>query len=226
MIFSTILILLGLVAAAPIAWRYGRRGLGFALGAVAVLPALTLARQVPIPVLVGLVLVGGVVWAHRMSRTSATVTRWGARIRRKVGVASTLDILRFGSALAMRRKAGTVRPSLWAGNRRQRARQLAGVGLPAAEVGVQLCRVGVLRVWSSIEDVVLAFGGPRTGKTQWLAGRVLDAPGAVLVTSTRTDLHDQTRAMRARRGPVFVFNAVGLAGLESTITFDPLTGCA
>ena len=91
---------------------------------------------------------------------------------------------------------------------------------------MQLCRVGFLRVWSSVEDVVLAFGGPRTGKTQWLAGRIIDAPGAVLVTSTRTDLLDQTRALRVRRGPVFVFNAVGLAGLDSTITFDPLTGCA
>ena len=226
MIFSTILILVALVAAAPIAWRYGRRGLGFALGAVAVLPALTLARQVPISVLIAVGLVGGAFWAHRMSRTSATVTRWGARIRRKVGVASTLDIIRVGSALAMRRKTGTVRPSLRAGNRRERLRQLAGVGLPAAEVAVQLCRVGFLRVWSSIEDVVLAFGGPRTGKTQWLAGRIIDAIGAVLVTSTRTDLLDQTRALRARKGPVFVFNAVGLAGRESTITFDPLTGCS
>src|SRR3712207_7495966 len=52
------------------------------------------------------------------------------------------------------------------------------------------CRVGLLSVWSSIEDVTLVFGGPRTGKSQWLAGRVLDAPGAVLVTSTRTDLYE------------------------------------
>jgi type IV secretion system protein VirD4 len=69
------------------------------------------------------------------------------------------------------------------------------------------------------------FGGPRTGKTQYLAGRVLDAPGAVLVTSTRTDLHELCAPLRQKRGPVFVFNAVGLANLPSTITFDPLTGC-
>jgi type IV secretory pathway TraG/TraD family ATPase VirD4 len=69
------------------------------------------------------------------------------------------------------------------------------------------------------------FGGPRTGKTGYLAGRVIDAPGAVLVTSTRADLHELTATLRARRGPVFVFNAVGLADLPSTITFDPLTGC-
>ena len=91
---------------------------------------------------------------------------------------------------------------------------------------MQLCRVGLLRVWISVEDVLVVFGGPRTGKTQYLAGRIIDAPGAVLVTSTRTDLYDTTAPLRRERGPVYVFNAVGLAGLPSTITFDPLTGCA
>jgi type IV secretory pathway TraG/TraD family ATPase VirD4 len=34
-----------------------------------------------------------------------------------------------------------------------------------------------------------------------------------------------TVALRANRGPVYVFNAVGLGEHPSTITFDPLTGC-
>ncbi|WP_308259562.1 type IV secretory system conjugative DNA transfer family protein [Pseudonocardia sp. H11422] len=80
-------------------------------------------------------------------------------------------------------------------------------------------------VWSLIEDVIVVFGGPRVGKTQWLAGRVIDAPGAVLVTSTRTDLLDQVGPLRAKKGPVYVFNPVGLGLRKSTITFDPLTGC-
>ena len=130
--------------------------------------------------------------------------------------ASTLDIARLGSWAAMRRQATVVRPSLADLSRRERLR------LATTEVAVPLCRVGALRVWSSIEDVLCVFGGPRTGKTGYLAGRVIDAPGAVLVTSTRTDLHELTAALRSRRGPVFVFNAVGLGGLPSTITFDPL----
>jgi type IV secretory pathway TraG/TraD family ATPase VirD4 len=184
------------------------------------LPAVTLAKQVTWP-LVGLVLglVGLVVW-HRWARTSATVTRWGARSRRKAGVASSVDIARFASAGAMRRKRLTVRPSLSGLSRWQRLR------MRTVEVAVPLCRVGLQRVWTSIEDVILVFGGPRTGKSGWLAGRIIDAPGAVLVTSTRTDLHQVTSVLRARRGPVFVFNAVGLGELASTITFDPLTGCA
>ena len=124
----------------------------------------------------------------------------------------------------MRRKTATVRPSLATATRRARWWQL--LALPTCEVGLQLCRVGLLRVWISSEDVLVVFGGPRTGKTQYLAGRIVDAPGAVLVTSTRTDLYEVTAPLRGKRGPVFVFNATGLAGIPSTITFDPLTGCA
>ncbi len=120
----------------------------------------------------------------------------------------------------MRKRAGTVRPSLAELGRWARWR------LPVVDVALELCRSGWLTVWSPIEDVVMIFGGPRTGKTGWLAGRIIDAPGAVLVTSTRTDLYELCAPLRAAKGPVYVFNAVGLAGLASTITFDPLTGCA
>ena len=71
-----------------------------------------LAERLPLWLLAALVLLAvGVAW-HRFSRTSATVTRWGARTRRKSGVASTWDVARVGSGVAMRRKAATVRPSL------------------------------------------------------------------------------------------------------------------
>jgi type IV secretory pathway TraG/TraD family ATPase VirD4 len=99
-------------------------------------------------------------------------------------------------------------------------------GVRVAEVAVRLCRTGLVSVWSSIEDVVVTVGGPRVGKTGWLAGQIIDAPGAVLVTSTRLDLHELCTPYRQRQGPVLVFNAVGLGEKPSTITFDPLTGCA
>src|SRR5689334_22460317 len=71
-----------------------------------------LLERVPLWLGIGLALFAvGVAW-HRFTRTSATVTRWGARTRRKSGVASTFDIVRVGSGVAMRRKAATVRPSL------------------------------------------------------------------------------------------------------------------
>jgi len=216
---APLIVLTVLILAAAVAWRRGARGTAVMFGVVALLPTVTLWGLLPWPAVfaAGVVLVG-VLW-HRWFRSSAMVTRWSARSRRKAGVASTLDVARFASAVVLRRRAATVRPSLAGLSRWQRWR------LPVVEVAVLLCRTGFVRVWSSIEDVTLIFGGPRTGKTGWLAGRVLDAPGALLVTSTRTDLHDLCAPLRARRGPVFVFNAVGLGGLVSTITFDPLTGC-
>ncbi len=220
---ATVLLGVVLVAAAVIAWKRGARAVALGCTAAAVLPALSLVRTSD-PLLLGVVVavLAGIGWQRR-ARTAATVTRWGATARRKSGVASGTDIARARGAVAMRRKAPTVRPSLRTARRWSRWVQLCR--LPVIEVAVELCRVGRSRVWAAVEDVVLVFGGPRVGKTQWLAGRVLDAPGAVVVTSTRTDLLDQVGPLRAQVGPVWVFNPVGLGDRASTVTFDPLTGC-
>jgi type IV secretory pathway TraG/TraD family ATPase VirD4 len=206
--------------AAVLLWQRGSRAYALVAALLAAFPGWALLRQMPwwAYALAGL-LAAAVVWNY-LSRSAAVVTRWSGRTRRKAGVASTWDIVRHASAHAMRRRAGTVRPSLADLGRWARLR------LPVVEVALELCRVGWVTVWSPIEDVVMIFGGPRTGKTGWLAGRIIDAPGAILVTSTRTDLYGLCAPLRSRRGPVYVFNAVGLGGLESTITFDPLTGCA
>ncbi len=212
-----------LAVVTAVAWRRGAHSIAFGSGAVAVLPGTTLVTTAHPLALAGLGLaLAGFGW-HRYGRTMATVTRWGATTRRKAGVASSLDIARVGSTVAMRRQAAMVRPSLRQPNRRARWAQL--LRLPAVEVAVELCWVGTQRVWASIQDVVVVFGGPRTGKTQWLAGRIIDAAGAVLVTSTRLDLLQQTGPLRATKGPVYVFNPVGLGLQKSTITFDPLVGC-
>ncbi|MQA12831.1 MAG: TraM recognition domain-containing protein [Pseudonocardiaceae bacterium] len=178
-------------------------------------------RYWPWPMLLGgLVLLGvfALVW-HRRSGSSGLVGRWSRRSRRNQGVASVWAILRVGSRWAMRRKKAVLRPSLrdepwW--------RRLL---VATRELATPLAQVGLLRVWSPIEDVTLRIGGPRTGKTGELAGRILDAPGAVIATSTRTDLVELTGPCRELRGPVRVFNPSGLGGLASTVTFDPLSGC-
>ena len=147
------------------------------------------------------------------------VNRWSARSRRNHGVASRWQILRVASGFAVRRKAMILRPSL------------RGVGwwqrklVSTRELATPIARVGWLRVWSPVEDVTLRIGGPRTGKTGELACRILDAPGAVIATSTRTDLIDLTGPVRSLEGPLHVFNPSGVGGLDSTITFDPLSGC-
>ena len=191
-------LLVVLVITAAVLWRRGSRAYALVAGLLAVFPGLTLLRQLPWWAYLLAALVAAAVGWHHLSRSAALVTRWSGRSSRKAGVASTLDILRHASARAMRKRAATVRPSLAELGRWARWR------LPVVDVAIELCRSGWVRVWSSVEDVVMVFGGPRSGKTGWLAGRVLDSPGAVLVTSTRTDLYelcarvDLALAFRAR----------------------------
>ncbi|MPZ67346.1 MAG: TraM recognition domain-containing protein [Pseudonocardiaceae bacterium] len=166
-----------------------------------------------------LLLGSAVVGWNRYIASSGLVGRWSRRSRRNQGVASAWAILRVASRWAVRRKAAVLRPSL--GDAHWWCRLL----MPTRELATPLARVGLLRVWSPIEDVTLRIGGPRVGKTGELACRILDAPGAVIATSTRTDLISLTRACRERLGPVGVFNPSGVGDLESTITFDPLSGC-
>jgi type IV secretion system protein VirD4 len=170
--------------------------------------------------LTGVLLLAGVglVWRNQRGGSAGLVNRWARRGRRNHGLASPWAILRVSSGLAMRRKASVLRPSL----RRLGWRRWF---ISAREVATPVARVGLLRVWSPVEDVTLRIGGPRTGKTGELCGRILDAPGAVIATSTRTDLIEITGPCRSRRGPVHVFNPSGVGGLASTITFDPLSGC-
>jgi len=216
---STPLLLLGLVAAAVLAWARRARGIALGLGLLALLPALTILRALPWPLLLVPALGLLMVVRYRWSRSASVVSRWGARSRRKSGVASSLDIVRFGGSAAMLRRAPMVRPSLEARSRWEL------MTLPVSEVAVRLCRSGGQWVWSSNEDVVLTVGGPRSGKSGWLAGQIIDAPGAVLATSTRLDLLELCTPYRERKGPVLVFNPAGLGEVASTVTFDPLTGC-
>ncbi|PRX47740.1 TraM-binding TraD/TraG-like protein [Prauserella shujinwangii] len=169
----------------------------------------------------GGLLLGGVVLAvsRRRTGTVGTVNRWSRRSKRNDGVASAWTILRVASGWAIRTKAGVLRPSLRSVSWWRRWT------VPLRELATPLARVGLFRVWSPVEDVTLRIGGPRTGKTGELAGRILDAPGAVIATSTRTDLVELTGPCRGRLGPVGVFNPSGLGGLESSVTFDPLAGC-
>lgn len=110
--------------------------------------------------------------------SAARVGRLKERSRRNEGLASGWSVLRRASGFALRLRAGVLRPSL-------RGRWW----VRAIWVGTPLARVGrLLRVWSPCEDVTLRVGGPRMGKSGELACRILDAPGAVIATSTRTDL--------------------------------------
>jgi type IV secretory pathway TraG/TraD family ATPase VirD4 len=160
-------------------------------------------------------LIGLTVLTTRRSDSAPTAFR----NRRADGQATSAVIRKVASRRAMRRQMTVLRPSLAKLSRWERR------WVPVTEYATALARVRGKLIWSSIEDVTLRVGGPRTGKTGELACRILDAPGAVIVTSTRDDLVKIAGRLRADRGPVRIFNPGGHAGLESTFTFDPLTGC-
>lgn len=80
---------------------------------------------------------------------------------------------------------------------------------------------------ASVEDSIVILGPPRSGKGYHLVvPMVLDAPGAVLTTSTRPDNLTVTLQARARRGPVAVFDPQRLApGVSSATRWSPIRGC-
>jgi type IV secretory pathway TraG/TraD family ATPase VirD4 len=210
-------------------WRAGKTGpalvftggTGLVLAAIAreIAAWLGTGPAVVLAVMAGLLLLAAIA-VHQLLHHRHRARRWGRAVRRKDGMASTLDVLRFGSSWAMRRQATRVRPSLAEVSRAERMR------LPVTEFALPLCHIGLQRVYASNEDTVLAVGIPRYGKTAWVTGQVLDAPGAVVVTSTKPDIYEATRALRAEKdAPVWVMNPTGVGGIASTAGFNPLTGC-
>ena len=76
-----------------------------------------------------------------------------------------------------------------------------------------------------LDEHAVIFSPPRGGKTGWLARGILHYPGPVLSTTTKHDVFQLTSGIRARRGPVHVFNPQGIGGVPSTFRWNPLEGC-
>jgi type IV secretion system protein VirD4 len=76
-----------------------------------------------------------------------------------------------------------------------------------------------------LEEHVLVMAPPRTFKTAFLADVILRYPGPVIATTTKADVHGLTAAVRARRGPVHVFNPQHIGGAPSTFRWSPVDGC-
>ena len=79
-------------------------------------------------------------------------------------------------------------------------------------------------LFGSWEDMHIDIWGPRTGKTTSRAiPAILEAPGAVLVTSNKRDVVDATRDVRQAAGEVWVFDPQAIAGEPSTWWWNPLS---
>lgn len=100
------------------------------------------------------------------------------------------------------------------------------LGVKAQVPGVFIGRSvkGRQPLFGSFEDMHVDIWGPRTGKTTRRAiPAILDAPGAVLVTSNKRDIVDATRGPRQARGQVWVFDPQQVAQEPPAWWWDPLS---
>ncbi|HUY43086.1 MAG TPA: TraM recognition domain-containing protein, partial [Acidimicrobiales bacterium] len=97
----------------------------------------------------------------------------------------------------------------------------------ASDLGLFLGTSRGLSCYASVEDSMVLLGPPRSGKGMNLViPFILDAPGAVVTTSTRPDNLAATITARATRGPVGVFDPQGLAvGVAGGLRWSPVRGC-
>lgn len=101
------------------------------------------------------------------------------------------------------------------------AKRFGVEGSPGVPIGKT---IGGQALYGSWEDMHIDIWGPRTGKTTSRAvPAILDAPGGVLVTSNKRDVVDATRDVRAKEGPVWVFDPQGIALEEPTWWWNPLS---
>lgn len=132
------------------------------------------------------------------------------------GIATGAEVADAASGRTITKRAATLRPSL------------TGRKVTPAEVGYLLGHARGRQVWATVEDSILLIGPPRSGKGMFIViNAILDAPGAVIATSTRPD--NLTVSLEARRKgnrPVAVFDPQRLApGLPVGMRWSPVRGC-
>ena len=181
-------------------------------------PATALSAEGLNPVLywlVSAVMLGGLaafaVWLWIVLRHHTRKTETDPH--RLAGIATSQEVKTAASAKVLLHRAGTLRPSLES---------------PTPEdVGYLLGASRGTKVWASVEDSILLIGPPRSGKgLHVVINAILDAPGAVVTTSTRPDNLTATLRARRRRGPVAVFDPQRLAdGIPAGLRWSPVRGC-
>jgi type IV secretion system protein VirD4 len=93
------------------------------------------------------------------------------------------------------------------------------------DVGRYLGRSRGRHCWASVEDSEIVLGPPRSGKgLHQIVGAIIDAPGAVVTTSTRPDNLVATVELRRAKGPLAIFDPQGLGQVEG-IRWSPVRGC-
>nr|WP_152363251.1 type IV secretory system conjugative DNA transfer family protein [Microlunatus speluncae] len=160
--------------------------------------------------LVGVASIASWIWTRILRHVYAVETD----PRKTLGAATKHEVVTSSSGAALLKRARHLRPSLIRPHPR--------------DVGYQLGTSRGQQVWASVEDSILLIGPPRSGKGLHIViPAILDAPGAVVTTSTRPDNLTATLRARQRRGPVAVFDPQHLAeGVPAGLRWSPIRGCS
>jgi len=160
-------------------------------------------------VIVLLAAAGAARW--RVSTSSKTALTHDPR--RIQGLASRTEVAKVAGAKALIAGAADLRPSL--------------ANPQVTDLGHRLGGARGVDCYASVEDSMVLLGPPRSGKgVHIVINAILDAPGAVITTSTRPDNLTAALAARAKVGPVAVFDPQGLApGIPSATRWSPIRGC-
>lgn len=150
--------------------------------------------------------VGGLVWR-----------RWGPT---PPGHATRAEIRRELSLTAARRTAAWTRPGLTPVERRRAAME---------EVAAPLHRGPAGPMCSPLENPTGTLAPTQSGKSRRdLVHKAIDAPGALLCSTTKPDLLEFAALARTRRylaGPVLVFDATGTVPWPARLRWSPIDGC-
>jgi len=88
---------------------------------------------------------------------------------------------------------------------------------------------GDMTYYAGRERAVLVLGPPRCGKTScFVIPSVIEAPGALVSTSTKPDVLATTGPYRSRKGDCYVFDpsgAVALPPFARALRWSPVSGC-
>jgi hypothetical protein len=153
--------------------------------------------------------------------TGALAWAVGAATPRKPGkgLATRWQVRNHLGETAARRAAAWTRPGL-----DERAVACA----PVTQIGWPLAtQVGTGEpVVLDLETALAVMAPTGSRKTRMVViPAVLDAPGPVVVTSTRADLLDVVAAPRSRRGRVWVFDPMDRTRWPDPMVWDPVAGC-
>ncbi|MEU4377142.1 type IV secretory system conjugative DNA transfer family protein [Pseudonocardia alni] len=157
--------------------------------------------------LIGLAVVARVWWAKRWAPAPP-------------GHASGKQISAEFSEVAVRRSAARTRPSMSSAELR---------GAAATELGFPLYHYRARPLYGSFVNLTGTLAPTQSGKSRKdLVHKVLDAPGAMLCSTTKLDLVEFAALSRSRRplaGPVIVYDATGRLRWPAPLRWSLIEGC-